>query len=359
VRSKDSQRSSMWTTLSPEEAVPADHPLRPIRKMVNEILAELSPEFSPLYSRHGRPSIPPEKLLRALLLQIFFSVRSEPMLLEQLRYNLLFRWFVGLGMDDLIWDVSTFSKNRRRFLDGEISAKFFEAVLDRARQTDVLSDEHFTVDGTLLEAWASHKSFRRKDGGDDPPDSGRNPKVNFSKQKRRNETHASVTDPDARIFRKGPNQGAVLAYMGHALMENRHGLIVAVRATCASGSAEREAALDMLGELPQGFRATVGADKAYDTREWVGDVRALEITPHVAQNVTNRASAIDGRTTRHEGYAISQRRRKMIEEHWGWGKTVGNLRKLHFRGLDLAEDLLRWTAIAFDLVRMRNLGAIT
>jgi transposase len=315
VRTKDSERSSMWTTLSPEQAVPPDHPLRPIRTMVNEILAELSPQFTPLYSRHGRPSIAPEKLLRELLLQIFFSVRSEPMLLEQLRYNLLFRWFVGLGMDDPIWDVSTFSKNRRRFLDGEISTKFFAAVLERARQTDVLSDEHFTVDGTLLEAWASHKSFRRKDGGDDPPEGGRNPKVNFSKQQRRNETHASVTDPDARLFRKGPSQGAILAYMGHALMENRHGLIVAVRATRATGSAEREAALDMLGALPRGFRATIGADKAYDTREWVSEVRALQITPHVAQNVTNRASAIDGRTTRHEGYATSQCRRKMIEEH--------------------------------------------
>ena len=259
MRGTDERSGSLFSYVDLETRVPKDHPLRAIREIANGALLDLSADFEAMYAPLGRPSIPPEKLLRALLLQIFFSVRSEPMLLEQLRYNLLFRWFVGLGMDDPIWDVSTFSKNRRRFLDGEISAKFFNAVLDRARQSDVLSDEHFTVDGTLLEAWASHKSFKRKDGGDDPPDPGRNPKVNFSKQKRRNETHASVTDPDARIFRKGPNQGAVLAYMGHALMENRHGLIVAVRASRATGSAEREAAVDMLGELPRGFRATVGA----------------------------------------------------------------------------------------------------
>lgn len=271
MRSKDYQRASMWTTLSPEEAVPSNHPLRPIRKMVNEILAELSPEFAPLYAKHGRPSIPPEKLLRALLLQIFFSIRSEPMLLEQLRYNLLFRWFVGLGMDDAIWDVSSFSKNRGRFLEGEISAKFFAAVVERARAADLLSDAHFTVDGTLIEAWASHKSFRRKDGGDDDPGSGRNPKANFSGRKRSNDTHASITDPDARLYRKGLNQAAILGYMGHALMENRHGLIVDVRVTHATGDAEREAALEMLGDLPVGFRATVGADKGYDTQRWVMD----------------------------------------------------------------------------------------
>jgi transposase len=359
VRSRDYQHATMWTTLSPEVAVPADHPLRPIRKMVNEILAELSPEFAPLYSKHGRPSIPPEKLLRALLVQIFFSIRSEPMLLEQLRYNLLFRWFVGLGMDDPIWDVSTFSKNRGRFLEGEISAKFFAAVLDRARDAELLSDEHFTVDGTLIEAWASHKSFRRKDGGDDDPGPGRNPKADFSGRKRSNDTHASVTDPDARLYRKGPNHAAVLGYLGHALMENRHGLIVDIRATHATGKAEREAALEMLGELPDGPHVTVAGDKGYDTRDWVADVRALGVTPHVAQNDTNRASAIDGRTTRHAGYTVSQRRRKMIEEHWGWGKTVGPLRKLHVRGLALVEDVMCWTAVAFNLLRMRNLGVVT
>jgi transposase len=361
MRSKDQERSSMWTTLQPEQTVPENHPLRPIRSMVNEILSELSPEFARLYSKRGRPSIPPEKLLRALLLQILFSIRSEPMLLEQLRYNLLFRWFVGLSMDDPVWDVSTFSKNRKRFLEGEISRQFFEAVVGRARGANLLSDEHFTVDGTLIEAWASHKNFRPKDGrGDGGSGSeGRNAEADFKGEKRRNDTHASTTDSDARLYRKG-RTGAVLGYLGHALMENRNGLIVDVHTTHANGFAEREAALKMLARLPGGSGRTVGADKGYDTTNWVNGVRALGITPHVAQNVKHYGgSAIDGRTTRHEGYRFSQRRRKLIEESFGWGKTVGTLRKVHFRGLELVGDVQCWVAIAYNLVRMRNLGVVT
>lgn len=356
MRSKDVQRASMWTTLSPEDAVPVDHPLRPIRAMVNAILVELSPEFSRIYAKGGRPSIAPEKLLRALLLQIFFSIRSEPMLLEQLRYNLLFRWFVGLGMDDAIWDVSTFSKNRSRFLEGEISAQFFAAVVAKANEAELLSDEHFTVDGTLIEAWASHKSFKPKDGGG-PGGNGRNAEVDFRGKPRSNDTHASTTDPDARLYRKSKAAPAQLCYMGHALMENRNGLIVEVRVTHATGTAEREAALEMLKDYElRAPRVTLGADKGYDAAEFVEDLRDLAVTPHIAQNDTNRRSALDGRTTRHAGYDISQRKRKRIEETFGWGKTVGPIRKVHLCGIELVEDVVCWTAAAFNLVRMRNLG---
>lgn len=355
MRSKDLQNSSMWTTLSPEDAVPADHPLRPIRTMVNEILAELSPEFSKLYAKRGRPSVAPEKLLRALLLQIFFSVRSEPMLLEQLRYNLLFKWFVGLGMDDPVWDVSTFSKNRSRFLEGEISEKFFSRVVARAGAANMLSDEHFTVDGTLIEAWAGQKSFKPKGGGPKGDGTGRNSDTNFRGQSRSNQTHASTTDPDARLYRKSKAAPAVLGYLGLVLMENRNGLIVNARLTHAAGTSERDAALDMVKDLAAP-KVTLGADKGYDAAAFVAELRALGVTPHVAQNDTIRRSAIDGRTTRHDGYRISQRKRKRIEEFFGWGKTVGRIRKVHLRGKMLVGDLLWWTAAAFNLVRLRNLG---
>ncbi len=354
MRSKDFQRTSMWTTLSPEEAVPNDHPLRPIRAMVNGILADLSPEFSKLYARRGRPSIPPERLLRALLLQAFFSIRSEPLLLEQLRYNLLFRWFVGLSMDDAIWDVSSFSKNRERFLGGEISEKFFARVLEIARGADLMSDEHFTVDGTLLEAWASHKSFKPK-GDDAPPPPGSNPDVDFRGKARKNETHESTTDPEARLYRKSTNTPAVLGYLAHALMENRNGLIVGVQTTQATGTAEREAALALVDTLGGRRRITLGADKGYDAAEFVAALRERNVTPHIAQN-TSRRSGIDGRTTRHAGYDVSQRKRKRVEEIFGWEKTVGNLRKVHFIGLRLVGESVRWTSIAFNLVRLRNLG---
>ncbi|BDE05684.1 DDE transposase [Vulcanimicrobium alpinum] len=346
--------------MQPEDTVPGDHPLRPMRVMVNEILRELSPEFSKLYSRRGRPSIAPEKLLRALLLQMFYSIRSEPMLLEQLRYNLLFRWFVGLSMDDKIWDPSTFSKNRDRFLNGEISERFFAAVVERARADELLSNEHFTVDGTLIEAWASHKSFRPK-SDDEPPTSsgGRNEGVNFRGRPRSNETHVSSTDPDARLYRKSSGAPAILGYLGHALMENRNGLIVGVKTTRATGIAEREAALELIRGVSGSNRITLGADKAYDTKDFVEALRALNVTPHVAQNTTRRRSAIDRRTIRHPGYTVSQRRRKLIEESFGWGKTIGRLRKVHFRGLDLVGDIVRWTAAAYNLIRIRNLRAAT
>jgi len=347
----------MWTTLSPEDAVPGDHPLRPIRLMVNRILSDLSPEFSKLYAQRGRPSIAPERLLRALLLQAFFSIRSEPLLLEQLRYNLLFRWFVGLGMDDPIWDVSTFSKNRERFLEGEISETFFENVVAIARDAHMISDEHFTVDGTLLEAWASHKSFKPKDG-DGPPPPGRNPDVDFKGKPRKNDTHRSTTDPQARLYRKSSNTPAVLGYLAHALMENRNGLIVGIHTTQASGTAEREAALHLVDTLDANHRITLGADKGYDSADFVEELRARNVTPHIAQN-TSRRSAVDGRVTRHAGYEQSQRKRKLVEEIFGWTKTVGNLRKLHFRGIELVSESVRWSAIAFNLIRIRNLGAAT
>ncbi len=355
MRSKDLQRTSMWTRLSPEEAVPQEHPLRPIRVVVNSILDELSPEFSKLYAKRGRPSIPPERLLRALLLQAFFSIRSEPLLLEQLRYNLLFRWFVGLGMDDPIWDVSTFSKNRERFLNGEISQKFFEKVLDVARTANLTSDEHFTVDGTLLEAWASHKSFKPKDD-DGPTSDGRNPDVDFRGKPRRNDTHESTTDPQARLYRKSSNTPAVLGYLAHALMENRNGLIVGVHTTPATGTAEREAALHLIDKLKTHRRITLGADKGYDSADFIRNLRDRNVTPHIAQH-TKRRSSIDARTSRHAGYEISQRKRKRVEEIFGWSKTVANLRKLHFRGLQLVAENVRWTSIAFNLVRIRNLTA--
>jgi transposase len=349
MRSKDSERTSMWTTLSPEEAVPSDHPLRPIRAMVNQILAELSPEFSKLYARRGRPSIPPERLLHA-----FFSIRSEPLLLEQLRYNLLFRWFVGIGMDDRIWDVSTFSKNRERFLNGEISEKFFAKVVAVAREANLVSDEHFTVDGSLLEAWASHKSFKPKDD-DGPPTPGRNPDVDFKGKPRRNDTHQSTTDPQALLYRKSSNTPAVLGYLANALMENRNGLIVGIHTTQATGTAEREAALHLIDSLGSNRRITLGADKGYDAAEFVDALRERNVTPHIAQN-TSRRSAIDKRTTRHPGYEMSQRKRKRVEEIFGWGKTVGNIRKLHFHGIALVAESVRWTSIAYNLLRIRNLG---
>lgn len=356
LRSNDHQRTSMWTTLSPEEAVPSHHPLRPIRAMVNGILDELSPEFSKLYARRGRPSIAPERLLRALLLQALFSIRSEPLLLEQLRYNLLFRWFVGLSMDDPIWNVSSFSKNRDRFLNGEISERFFEKVLVIAREANLMSDEHFTVDGTQLEAWASHKSFKPKDGGE-PPAGGSNPDVDFKGKPRRNDTHESTTDPEARLYRKSSNTPAVLGYLAHALMENRNGLIVGTHTTQATGTAEREAALLLVDSLGGSKRITLGADKGYDAANFAEALRARNVTPHIAQH-TRRRSGIDGRTTRHPGYEISQRKRKRVEEIFGWQKTVGNLRKLHFHGLRLVGESVRWTSIAFNLLRIRNLGVV-
>ena len=354
MRGHDERSDFLFSYVSPEERVPSDHPLRPIREMTDAALVRLRPRFTKLYSAIGRPSIPPEQLLRALLLQVLYSVRSERLLIEQLNYNLLFRWFVGLSLDERVWNHSTFSKNRDRLLEGDIAQAFFEAVRREADAHRLLSDEHFTVDGTLLEAWASHKSFRPKDEGGAPPDAPSNPTRNFRGERRKNDTHQSTTDPDARLYKKGVGRPAQLAYLAHVLMENRSGLVVDTCVTPADGYAERDAALWMLDRVPGG-RVTLGADKGYDYPAFVAELRRMRVTPHLAQNTTNRRSAIDARSTRHPGYAVSQRTRKRVEETFGWMKTVGLLRKLRHRGGPLVEWIFRFTAAADNLVRMRNL----
>ena len=354
MRGTDDRSDFLFSYVSPEHRVPADHPLRPIRKMTDAALERLSPQFDTMYAEMGRPSIPPEHLLRAVLLQYLHSIRSERMLIEQLDYNLLFRWFVGLGLDETIWDHSTFSKNRERLLRGDVATAFFDAVLAEARAHRLLSDEHFTVDGTLLEAWASHKSFQPKEGPTDPPDDRGNPTVNFRGQRRTNDTHQSTTDAEARLYKKGVGRPAQLAYLGHALMENRSGLITDTRVTTADGFAERDAALAMAANLPAGA-ITLGGDKGYDAADFVAALRDMGVTPHVAQNTAHRRSAIDARTTRHPGYAISQRKRKRVEEAFGWLKTIALLRKLRHRGRAKAEWIFRLAAAAYNLVRIRNL----
>ena len=359
MRGGDVRTESLFSYLSCEERVPADHPLRPIRTIVDQALTLMSPAFDQLYSDLGRPSIPPEKLLRTLLLQAFYSVRSERQLMEQLDYNLLFRWFVGLAIDAPIWDVTVFTKNRDRFLEGEVAAQFFQAVLGQPEVRALLSDEHFSVDGTLIEAFASMKSFKPKaEGGDEPPaGGGRNAERDFHGERRCNDTHASTTDPDARLYRKGRGKEAKLCHMGHLLMENRSGLIVDALLTPATGTAEREAAEAMLGRQAGRHRATLGADKAYDAAGLVAGLRALNVTPHVAQNTSGRRSAIDARTTRHPGYAASLRVRKRIEEAFGWIKTVGGLRKTRHRGTARVGWLFTLTATACNLVRLPKLLA--
>jgi transposase len=362
MRGERRQEDQLFSYIPLEDRVPTDHPLRAIRAFVDPMLKELSPRFDAIYSRKGRPSIPPEQLLRALLLQALYSVRSERMLCEQLEYNLLFRWFVGLSMDDRVWVPTVFTKNRDRLLRGEVAEAFFEVVVAEARRRGWLSDQHFTVDGTLLEAYASQKSFRPKDEPPDPPQgSGKNPDVDFRGRPRSNETHASRTDPDARLARKGPGRESKLAYQANVLMDNRHGLIVDTELMPATGRAEREAALAMVDRLPlvPGRRRTLGADKGYDTRDFVAGLRARDITPHVAQNTSNRSSAIDARTTRHPGYAESQKKRKLVEQTFGWQKTVGLLRKLRHRGLERVGWTFTFTSAAYNLIRMRNLlGAV-
>jgi transposase len=337
----------MFSYISPEKRVPADHPLRPIRKMVDEILKEMPPKFAKLYSDVGRPSIAPERLLRSLLLQVFYSVRSERMLIEQLQYNLLFRWFVGMEMDEVVWNHAVYSKNRERLLNEEIAESFFQRVLERARP--YMSDEHFTVDGTLIEAWASQKSFRRKDGKGKPPGPGG--EVDFHKEKRKNQTHESSTDPDARLFKKSKGSEAKLG------MENRNGLLVQTFLTEANGRAERDAAMLMAEAIRSGKRVTLGGDKNYDTQEFVRELRGMNITPHVAQNDTNRRSAVDERTTRHVGYEVSQRKRKRVEQSFGWMKMVGMLRKVKLRGIDKVGWLFTFTGAAYNLCRLRKLIA--
>ncbi len=359
MRGNDEQQLGVFSYVSPEQRVPQDHPLRPIRTMADEALRGLKARFGRLYAKTGRPSIAPEKLLRALLLQVLYSVRSERMLMEQLDYNLLFRWFVGLNMDDVVWDATVFTKNRQRLIEGDIATAFFAAVLKVARSRGLLSDEHFTVDGTLLEAWAGQKSFRRVDDDHQPPatriNEGSNPTVSFHGEQRSNQTHCSTTDPDAMLARKSRGTGAVLAYRGHLLTENRNGLVVSTLTTRAYGSAECDAALVMAEALPGTNRVTLGADRGYDARDFVAELRNMEITPHIAQNDTNRRSAVDERTTRHVGYQLSQKKRKRIEEAFGWMKSIGLLRKLRHRGLERVGWMFTFTAAAYNLVRIRNL----
>ena len=361
MRGKDEQQLDVFSYISPEQRVPQDHPLRSLRAMTDEALHQLQPRFNRLYAKTGRPSIAPEKLLRALLLQALYSVRSERMLMEQLDYNLLFRWFVGLNMDDSIWDVTVFTKNRERLLDGDIAEAFFQAVLQQAGERDLLSDEHFTVDGTLLEAWASLKSFQRKDGKPMAlPDDPGNATVDFHGEKRSNQTHESKTDPDARLARKGRGKEAKLSYNGNLFVENRNGLIVNTEVFEANGTAERDAALVMLEQIWGVKQVTVGGDKAYDTADFVAECRNLKVTPHVAQNLERPGgSAVDGRTTQHAGYAISQKKRKRIEECFGWLKTIALLRKVRHRGVFRVGWIFTFAAAAYNLVRMRNLAILT
>jgi transposase len=359
MRGKDQQPEVLFSYVSLETRIPADHPLRPIREIVDEALRKLSPAFSRLYAREGRPSIPPERLLRALLLQAFYTVRSERQLMEQLNYNLLFRWFVGLSTDDPVWDATVFCKNRDRLLDGDIACKFMTAVLNLPQVRQLLSSEHFSVDGTLIEAWASMKSFVPKDGSNPPAaGAGRNAERDFHGEKRKNDTHCSTTDPDARLFRKGAGKEAKLCHMGHLMMENRNALIVDAQLTEATGTAERTTALEMIDDNARPG-STVGGDKNYDTSDFVAGCRKRGCTPHVSQNNTNRRSAIDARTTRHAGHRISTIKRKQIEEAFGWIKTVGGLRKTRHRGRPLVEWFFVLTATAYNLVRIPKLLAAT
>ena len=354
MRGTDRQQSSMFSYISAEQRVPKDHPLRAIRAMADAALRQLGPCFDAIYASHGRPSIAPEKLLRALLLQALYTVRSERMLMEQLDYNFLFRWFVGLNLDEPVWDVTVFTKNRERLLKGEVADGFFTAVVDQARAQGLLSDEHFTVDGTLIEAWASHKSFQRKDADPDtPPNLPGNSSVDFHGERRSNDTHQSTTDPQALLARKGKGTEAKLSYAGHVLMENRHGLAVDGCVTQATGRAEPQAALAMVEKIPGSHRVTLGADKGYDRKDFVEELRDHQVTPHLACKLS---TIIDERTTRHPGYLISQRKRKRIEEIFGWLKTVAGLRKTRHRGLARVDWMFTFALAAYNLVRMRNLA---
>jgi transposase len=355
-------QEALFTMAKLEDFVPADHPLRPIRSLVNTALGGLNDLFNQMYPGTGRASIAPEKLMRALLLQVFYSIRSERQLMEQIRYNLLFRWFVGLAIDDPVWDHSVFSKNRDRLIEHEAVDKFFTEVMALADQKGLLSKEHFSVDGTLVQAWASHKSFRPKDGGGDdgPSTPGRNAEADWKGRPRSNETHASTTDPDSRLFRKGIGQPAILCYQGHALMENRSGLVVGAVVTHADGFGERQAAVQMMNTIPGSGRKTLGADKNYDTVGFVEACRQADVTPHVAMNIKRPGgSAIDGRTARHAGYQVSQQIRKRIEEHFGWAKTVGRLRQTVFRGIRRVDQHFKLTMLASNILRISRMpGAV-
>lgn len=358
MRGEVEEPEAIFSYITPAQRVPADHPLRAVRKVVDAALEKMSARFQRLYSRTGRPSIPPERLIRALLLQVLYTIRSERQLIEHLDYNILFRWFVGLGLDDPVWDPTTFTKNRDRLLQGEVDKLFFDQVLAEAAARGLLSSEHFSVDGTLVEAWAGLKSFKRKDGaGQDPPEDPGNPTVNFHGEKRSNDTHQSTTDPDARLYTKGSGQEAKLYFTGHVVMEHRNGLAVGSRLTQATGTAERETALELLGDIPRRKRITVSADKGYDVRAFVEALREDDATPHVAQKV--RYSTIDGRTTHHETYRVSQRTRKRVEEIFGWLKTIGMMRKTKHRGLARVDWVFTFALAAYNLVRIRNLMLAT
>jgi transposase len=356
MRGIDYQQGDMFSYLSPEQRVRKDHPLRAVRAMTDEILERMSPLFDAMYAEGGRPSIPPEKLLRAQFLQMLYSVRSERLLMEEIDYSILYRWFVGLNLDEQVWDATSFTKNRDRLLEAAVAKEFLAQVVERARAAGLISDEHFTVDGTLLDAWASLKSFQAKDKQDAPPDDPGNPTVDFHGQERSNETHESKTDPDALLARKGKGKEAKLSYNGNLLVENRNGLIVNAELLQANGRAERDAALLMLEQVPGDSRITVGGDKGFDTAEFVDQCRHMNVTPHVAQNDGRRGgSAIDARTTRHAGYQVSQKKRKRIEECFGWLKDIALLRKLKHRGLFKVAWIFTFAAAAYNLVRMRKL----
>jgi transposase len=353
MRGEDRRQSGVFSYISPEQRVPSAHPLRVIRTLTDQALQGLSSRFEGLYSKVGRPSIAPEQLLRALLLQVLYTVRSERLLMEQLDYNLLFRWFVGLNMDDYVWDPTVFTKNRERLIEGEVAEEFFQQVLSQAREKGLLSDEHFTVDGTLIEAWAGQKSFKKRGRQDRSGDGGGNPAVDFHGEKRSNATHQSTTDPEARLYKKAKGQEAKLSYLGHVLMENRNGLAVDTSLTPSTGTAEREAAEAMLDGIPGNHRITLGADKGYDVGDFVRELRVMKVTAHVA--CKERGSAVDGRTTRHPGWSISQRKRKVVEEIFGWLKTIGLLRKSRHRGVLRVSWMFTFTVAVYNLVRMRNL----
>jgi len=358
-RGDDQQQDHIFSYLSPEARVRKDHPLRAIRAMVDEVLTQLSPQFDRMYARVGRPSIAPEKLLRAQLLQMLYSIRSERLLMEEMDYNLWFRWFVGLNADDAVWDATVFTKNRDRLLQADVAKEFLARVVEQAQAKGFTSDEHFTVDGTLLEAWAGTKSFQRKEGRPSPPpDDPGNPTVNFRGEKRSNETHESKTDPDALLARKGGGKESKLSYSGNLVIENRNGLIVDAEVFPANGTAERDAALVMLEKIPGSVPVTVGGDKGFDTRDFVKECRQMGITPHVAQNEKRPGgSAVDGRTPRHSGYALSPRKRKRIEECFGWLKTIALMRKVRHRGVGKVHWIFTFACAAYNLVRMRNLSA--
>jgi transposase len=360
MRGQDHQQSDMFSYLSPEQRVRPDHPLRAIRAMADLALWSMSERFDAMYAKTGRPSIPPEKLLRAQLIQMLYSVRSERLLMEEIDYSVLFRWFVGMNLDEPVWDVTVFTKNRDRLLDGDVAKEFLCEVVKQAQEKNLTSDEHFTVDGTLIEAWASLKSFQRQGEKNTPPDDPGNPTVDFHGEKRSNQTHESTTDADALLARKGNGKEAKLSYNGNLLTENRNGLVVDTELLQANGTAERDAALLMLEQIPGEQRVTVGGDKGFDTKDFVAECRHMNVTPHVAQNIKrNGGSAVDARTTRHAGYEVSQRKRKRIEECFGWMKTIALMRKVRHRGIEKVAWMFTFAAAAYNLVRMRKLLANT